>query len=88
VLEFDPKKGRVATHFSVGNLKPDVALTFGAGYVWLTDRATASVVRLDPKTRRIRIFPVGNPRTKALCGIAATRNAVWVAVGYHKCEDS
>jgi DNA-binding SARP family transcriptional activator/streptogramin lyase len=88
VLEFDPAKHRVVEVFPVGTLKLDVALAFGAGYVWLTDRANASVVRLDPKTRRRRIFPVGNPRTKALCGIAATRNTVWVAVGYKICEDS
>ena len=88
VLEFDPEKGRVAKHFLVGTLSPNAALAFGAGYVWLTDRANASVVRLDPRTRHIHTIPVGNPRTKAICGIAATRNAVWVAVGYHTCEDS
>jgi len=87
VLEFDPEKGRVVKRFPVGTRKPN-ALAFGAGYVWLTDRANASVVRLDPKTGRIRSIPVGNPRTKAICGIAATRNAVWVAVGYHICENS
>jgi DNA-binding SARP family transcriptional activator/streptogramin lyase len=87
VLEFNPEKGQVVKRFPVGTRSPN-ALAFGAGYVWLTDRANASVLRLDPKTRRIRTIPVGNPRTKAICGIAATRNAVWVAVGYHICENS
>jgi DNA-binding SARP family transcriptional activator len=87
VLEFDPEKGRVVKQFPV-RTRPNATIAFGAGYVWLTDLATASVVRLDPRTRRIRTIRVGNPRTKALCGIAATRNAVWVAVGYHICEDS
>ena len=87
LLEFDPEKGRVVKRLPLGSRNPN-ALAVGAGSVWLVDQVHASVLQLDPKTRRIRSIPVGNPRTAAICGIAASRNALWVAVGNSLCEDT
>ena len=87
LLEFDPGTGRVVKRIPLGSRNPN-ALAVGAGSVWLVSQVDASVLQLDPKTRRIRTIPVGNPRTASICGIAATRDAVWVAVGDRYCEDT
>src|SRR5439155_2300227 len=76
LLEFDPGTGLVVKRIPLGSRNPN-ALAVGAGSVWLVNQVDASVMQLDPKTRRIRTIPVGNPRTAAICGIAASRNAVW-----------
>ncbi|TMM25824.1 MAG: hypothetical protein E6F94_07600 [Actinobacteria bacterium] len=87
LLEFDPGTGLVVKRIPLGSRNPN-ALAVGAGSVWLVNQVDASVMQLDPKTRRIRTIPVGNPRTAAICGIAASRNAVWVAIGNRYCEDT
>ena len=87
LLEFDPGTGRVVKRIPLGSRNPN-ALAVGAGSVWLVSQVDASVLQLDPKTRRIRTIPVGNPRTASICGIAATRDAVWAAVGDRYCEDT
>jgi hypothetical protein len=51
--------------------------------------APAGWAALDPKTHGIvRTISVGNPSTAAICGIAATRDALWVAVGDRYCENT
>jgi DNA-binding SARP family transcriptional activator/streptogramin lyase len=87
LLEFDPKKGRVVKRIPLGSRNPN-ALAVGAGSVWVVNQVHASVMQLDPKTRRIRSIPVGNPRNAAICGIAASPDALWVAVGDRYCEDT
>jgi streptogramin lyase len=87
LLEFDPGKRKVVWRKPLGSRNPN-ALAVGAGSVWLVSQVDASVLQLDPKTRRIRTIPVGNPRTASTCGIAATRDAVWAAVGDRYCEDT
>ena len=87
LLEFDPGKRKVVWRKPLGTRNPN-ALAVGAGFVWLVSQVDAAVLQLDPKTRRIRTIPVGNPRTAAICGIAASRNAVWVAIGNRYCEDT
>jgi streptogramin lyase len=87
LLEFDPGTGRVVKRIPLGSRNPN-ALAVGAGSVWLVSQVNASVLQLDPKTGRIRTIPVGNPRTASICGIAATRDAVWAAVGDRYCEDT
>jgi streptogramin lyase len=87
LLEFDPKNGRVVRRIPLGSRNPN-ALAVGAGSVWVVSQVDASVMQFNPKTGRIRTIAVGNPRTASICGIAATRNAVWVAVGHRYCEDS
>jgi DNA-binding SARP family transcriptional activator/streptogramin lyase len=88
LLEFDPDKRKVVKRIPLGSRNPN-ALAVGAGSVWFANQVDASVTQLDPKTRRIvRTIRVGNPRTAAICGVAASRDALWVAVGDRYCEDS
>jgi streptogramin lyase len=87
LLEFDPAKRRVVKRFQLGMQEPN-ALTVGAGSVWLVNQVLARVMQLGPKTRRIRTIPIGNPINAAICGIAASRDALWVAVGKYPCEDT
>jgi hypothetical protein len=87
LLEFDPQKRRVVWRISLGSRNPN-ALAVGAGSVWLVDQVHASLMQLDPKTHLIRTIPLGNPNDMAICGIAASRDALWVAVGNSHCEDS
>jgi DNA-binding SARP family transcriptional activator len=87
LLEFDPTKYRVVDRIPLGNRRPN-GLAFGAGFVWIVSQADASVLRLDPRTGHIRDIPVGNPRNMAVCGIAASHAALWVAVGAQHCESS
>ena len=87
LLEFDPGTGRVVKRIPLGSRNPN-ALAVGAGSVWLVSQVDASVLQLDPKTRHIRTIPVGTPKSAAICGIAASRDALWVAVGDRYCEDT
>jgi DNA-binding SARP family transcriptional activator len=89
LLEFDPHTRQVVKSIPLGHREPN-SLAVGAGSVWLTNQIDASVTQLDPKTGRIvRTIPVGEPRTAATCGIAATRDAVWVTIGDdHPCVSS
>jgi len=87
LLEFDPHKGRVVKRIPLSGRDPN-ALAVGAGSVWLVDQVHASLMQLNPKTGRTRTIPVGNPRDAAICAIAASRDALWVAIGNRYCEDS
>jgi DNA-binding SARP family transcriptional activator/streptogramin lyase len=88
LLEFNPDKGKVVKRLPLGSGNPN-ALTVGAGYVWFANQVDASVTQLDPKTRRkVRTIPVGDPKTEAICGITASRDALWVAVGDRNCENT
>ena len=87
LIEFDPNKRRVVKRIALTGRNPN-ALAVGAGSVWLVDQVHASLIQLDPKTHHMRIIPVGDPRSAAICAIAASRDALWVAVGNRYCEDS
>jgi streptogramin lyase len=88
LLEFDPDKRKVVWRKPLGTRNPN-ALAVGAGSVWIVSQVDASVLQLDPKTHRtVRIISVGEPGTASICGIAASRDAVWVAVGDRYCEDT
>jgi DNA-binding SARP family transcriptional activator len=89
LLEFDPNRRRVVHRFPLGLREPN-SVAVGAGYVWFTNQIDASVTQLDPRSGRIiRTIPVGEPRTAATCGIAATHDAVWVTIGdNHPCVSS
>ena len=87
LLEFDPNKRKVVKRIPLGSRNPN-ALAVGAGSIWLVNQVHASVMQLDPKTYKIRSIPVGNPKSAAICGIAASPSALWVAVGDRNCEDS
>jgi DNA-binding SARP family transcriptional activator/glutamine cyclotransferase len=75
VTRIDPRTNRVAARITVGSGWGDFA--FGFGSVWVTSFDTNTVSRIDPRTNRIvaRISTAG----LAPMGIAATRDAVWVA---------
>ena len=83
LIKVDPETHRIVKRTSVSNLDPASFLAVGAGSVWL---AGASVSVIDPVTTKVvRTIPVGG-RTKTPCGIAATRDAVWVTVGDSFCD--
>ena len=82
LIKIDPERHRIAKRLFIPGLEPSF-LAVGAGSVWL---AGAAVAEIDPKTNKVvRTIPLGG-RTKALCGIAATRDAVWVAIGDVYCD--
>ena len=82
LIKVDPETHRIVKRTSVSK-DPASFLAVGAGSVWL---AGASVSEIDPVTTKVvRTIPVGG-RTKTPCGIAATRDAVWVAVGDSFCD--
>jgi YVTN family beta-propeller protein len=75
VTRIDPSTNRVAARIHVGTGWGDFA--FGFGSVWVTSFDTNTVSRIDPRTNRViaRIATLG----LAPMGIAATRDAIWVA---------
>jgi hypothetical protein len=88
LLAFDPRKRKVVERISMGSRNPN-GLAVGAGSVWVANQVDASVTQLNPKTRRIvRTIRVGKPGSMAICGIAAGRDALWVAVGARYCEST
>ena len=81
MVALDPRSGRIVKSIGVGG--DPAAVAVGAGSVWL---AGGSVSEVDPVTNEVvRTLPVGG-RTKTPCGIAATRDAVWVAIGDAYCD--
>lgn len=87
LFEFDPRKGRVVKRIPLSGRNAN-ALAVGAGSVWVVDQVHASLVQLNPRTHRTRVIPVGNPRNAAICAVAGSRDALWVAIGNRYCEDS
>ena len=84
LIKVDPETHRIVKRTFVSNLYPGF-LAVGAGSVWLAT-GVASVSQVDPRTNKIvRTIPLGG-RTKAPCGIAATRDAIWVAIGDGYCD--
>jgi YVTN family beta-propeller protein len=75
VTRIDPSTNRVTARIPVGTGWGDFA--FGFGSVWVTSFDTNTVSRIDPRTNRViaRIATAG----LAPMGIAATRDAIWVA---------
>ena len=88
LLEFDPAQGEVVKRFRVDRQEPN-GLAVGAGSVWVANQVDASVTQRDAQTGRIvRTIRVGDPSKAAICGIAAGRDALWVAVGNRYCEST
>jgi YVTN family beta-propeller protein len=75
VTRIDPRTNRVIARIPVGSGWGDFA--FGFGSVWVTSFDTNIVSRIDPRTNRViaRIATAG----LAPMGIAATKDAIWVA---------
>ena len=83
LLKVDPGTLQVLKRIPLdrGSVRPLVETPFvaaGAGSVWVTSPDGSGVTQLDPKTGRIlRAIHLGKEDT---CGIAATNDAVWVAI--------
>src|SRR5262249_21331993 len=85
LLEIDPDTRQVIKRIPLPHRQP-AFLAAGAGSIWLTDQFNASVVQLDPQTGRIvRTIYVANKRA-ATCGVAATHDTLWVAIGDKYCD--
>ena len=83
LIKIDPETHRIVKRIPIPGLEPASFLAVGAGSVWL---AGDSVSEIDPGTNKVvRTIPLGG-RTKNLCGIAATQDAVWVAIGDSFCD--
>ena len=83
LIKVDPETHRIVGRVPNFSLDPASFLAVGAGAVWL---AGDSVWEIDPVTNKlVRTIPVGG-RTKTPCGIAATQDAVWVAIGDSFCD--
>jgi YVTN family beta-propeller protein len=75
IVALDPS-GSIAATVSVG-ARP-VAITSGAGALWVANLDDQSVTRVDVASRRaVRAIPIGDAPT----ALAATRTAVWVTGG-------
>ena len=82
LIKIDPERHRIVKRIFIPGQEPSF-LAVGAGSVWL---AGAAVSEIDPGTNKVvRTIPLGG-RTKNLCGIAATQDAVWVAIGDSFCD--
>jgi DNA-binding SARP family transcriptional activator len=93
LLKIDPDTRQVIKRIPMSGLHP-AFLAAGAGSVWVASPLgpfaprtwVASVAQIDPHTNKIvRTIPLGG-RTMTPCGIAATRDAVWVAIGDTGCD--
>ena len=77
-----PRRIASSPRSPMSKLAPSSFLAVGAGSVSL---AGASVSQIDPPTDKVvRTIPVGGS-TRTPCGIAATQDAVWVAIGDSFC---
>ena len=84
LIKVDPETHRIVERTSVSSRDPASFLAVGAGSVWLA--GDYAISEIDPVTDKVvRTLPVGG-RTKTPCGIAATRDAVWVAIGDSFCD--
>jgi hypothetical protein len=80
LLRVDPKVPKIAHSIPMSDEQPTL-LAVGAGSVWTANHAGYSVSQIDPHANKIvRTISIG--RYDAIpCGIEATRDAVFVAVG-------
>jgi DNA-binding beta-propeller fold protein YncE len=73
----DPESNRVVDEIALGSKASLIAA--GEGFVWLADRDTSTLVKIDPQTREIvRRTAIGATDTPT--GIAVGEGAVWLAV--------
>lgn len=85
LVRVDTETQRLVKRIRLPDAKPQL-VTLGDGYVWLVNHGTFSISQVDPQTNRlVRTVSLGGP-TRAPCGIAASRQAVWVAVGDAYCD--
>jgi ABC-type transport system substrate-binding protein/DNA-binding SARP family transcriptional activator len=81
VVELRPS-GSIAATVAVGALP--VALTSGAGSLWVANLVDRSVTRVDPSTHRaVRTISIDGAPT----GLAGTKGAIWIADGTGNVSD-
>jgi DNA-binding SARP family transcriptional activator/streptogramin lyase len=84
LVRVDPERLRIVGRISMSAQQPDL-LVVRAGSVWTADHTGYSLSQVDPRRNRVvRTVPLGS-YTSILCGIAATRDALFVAVGEAHC---
>jgi YVTN family beta-propeller protein len=82
LIKVDPETRRVLANIPMSKLAPSF-LAVGAGSVWVDNGRSPSVSQIDSRTNKvIRTIRVGGN----VCGLAATRDAVWVAIGDDACD--
>jgi DNA-binding SARP family transcriptional activator len=87
VLGIEPETRRIVRRVSLAAKQP-LLLAAGAGAVWTLNLAGYSVSEISPVERRVvRTIALGS-YASVPCGIAATHDAVWVAVGDAYCDSA
>jgi serine/threonine-protein kinase len=88
LVRMDPETARVLDRIQTIAAREPEFVAVGAGYVWTANHGEFSVSQIDPQTDKVvRTIPLGS-YTRTLCGIAATRDAVWVTVGDAYCDSA
>ncbi len=77
VAVLDPRSGRIIADVPIGGRPVSIAL--GAGAVWVVNADDETVLRIDPKTKRV-VKTIGGLGTD-LTSIAFGSGSVWVAGG-------
>jgi DNA-binding SARP family transcriptional activator len=84
LMRIDPKQLQIAHRIRMAAQQPTL-LAVGAGFVWTTNHAGYSVSQIDPRSNKL-VHTTTLGRYDAIpCGIEATRDAVFVAVGETTC---
>jgi len=87
LVRVDPRSDRIVARIPMSAEQPEL-LAVGAGAVWTLDHARYSLSEIDPRRNRVvHTYPLG--RYDAVpCGIAATHDALFVAVGDAYCDSA
>jgi DNA-binding SARP family transcriptional activator/ABC-type transport system substrate-binding protein/streptogramin lyase len=82
----DPESGEVVASIGLGIVKPG-GITFGAGSVWITDRYSPTVLRVDPAVNEVvdrYRLPEAGLGTIFSGDVAVGAGSVWVGHGGYK----
>ena len=83
LIKVEPETRRILATIPMYKLAPSSFLAVGAGSVWVDSGHSPTVSQIDPRTNKVvRTIRVGGN----VCGITATRDAVWVAIGDDACD--
>ena len=84
LLRIDPRTLSIVHRIPMSAERPTL-LAVGAGSVWTANHTGYSVSEIDPRTNKVvRTIPLGS-YSAIPCGIAATRNTVFVTFGESTC---
>jgi DNA-binding SARP family transcriptional activator/streptogramin lyase len=82
----DPETGEIVATIGLGIVKPG-GITFGAGSVWITDRYSPTVLRVDPAVNEVvdrYPLPEAGLGTIFTADVAVGAGSVWVGHGGYK----